>query len=102
AYAVPYRALSRRSPAFLLQVARNIIGSALPLTVSRYASPELLTKVTDLTSAERFDCIVCDSVVSAIHVPDIHRAIIFQRNVETTIFERYVQHARTPIHRGFF
>jgi glycosyltransferase involved in cell wall biosynthesis len=102
AYAVPHPVISRRSPAFLLQLARNIFGSSLPLAVSRYASPELLRKVMELEAEERFDCIVCDFVASGVHIPDITRAVIFQHNVETTIFERHAQHAATPLHRWFF
>jgi glycosyltransferase involved in cell wall biosynthesis len=102
AYPVPHRVISRRSPAFLLQLVRNVFGSNLPLAVSRYASSELLRKVTELEAAERFDCIVCDFVASGIHIPDIQRAVIFQHNVETTIFERHAQHAKTPLHQWFF
>ncbi len=102
AYPVPHEAVSRRSPAFLMQLARNVFGSRLPLAVSRYASPELLRKVTELAAEESFDCIVCDFVASGVHIPDIRRAVIFQHNVETTIFERHAQHAKTPVHRWFF
>jgi len=102
AYPVPHPVVSRRSPAFLLQLVRNVFGSNLPLAVSRYASPELLRKVTGLEAGERFDCIVCDFVASGVHIADIKRAVIFQHNVETTIFERHAQHAKTPIHRWFF
>jgi polysaccharide biosynthesis protein PslH len=102
AYPVPHPVISRRSPAFLLQLVRNVFGSSLPLAVSRYASPELLRKVTELEAEGRFDCIVCDFVASGVHIPDIKRAVIFQHNVETTIFERHAQHAKTPLHRWFF
>ena len=102
AYRVPHPVISRRSPAFLLQLAWNLFGSNLPLAVSRYASPELLQKVTALEAAERFDCIVCDFVASGVNIADIKRAVVFQHNVETTIFERHAQHAKTPIHRWFF
>ena len=102
AYPIPHRVISRRSPAFLLQLARNVFGSKLPLAVSRYASSELLRKVTELEATERFDCIVCDFVASGVHLPDIQRAVIFQHNVETTIFERHAQHAKTPLHCWFF
>lgn len=102
AYPVPHPVISRRSPAFLLQLVRNVFGSSLPLAVSRYASPELLQRVTELEAEGRFDCIVCDFVASGVHIPDIKRAVIFQHNVETTIFERHAQHAKTPLHRWFF
>jgi glycosyltransferase involved in cell wall biosynthesis len=102
AYAVPHPVISRHSPAFLLQLASNLFGSSLPLAVSRYTSPELLRKVAALEAAERFDCIVCDFVASGVQIPDIGRAVIFQHNVETTIFERHALHAKTPIHRWFF
>jgi glycosyltransferase involved in cell wall biosynthesis len=102
AYAVPHPVVSRRSPAFAMQLAKNVVGSDLPLAVSRYASSELLRKVTELEAAEHFDCIVCDFVASGVHIPDIRRSVIFQHNVETTIFERHAQHSKTPVHRWFF
>jgi glycosyltransferase involved in cell wall biosynthesis len=102
AYPVPHPVVPRRSPAFLLQLAENIFRSDLPLAVSRYASKELLRTVTDLQAREQFDCIVCDFVASGVHIPDIRRSVIFQHNVETTIFERHAQHAKTPLHRWFF
>lgn len=102
AYSIPHPVVSRRSPAFLLQLASNLFGTSLPLAVSRYASAELLRKVTALEAGEHFDSVVCDFVASAVHIPDISRAVIFQHNVETTIFERHAQHAKTPLHRWFF
>jgi glycosyltransferase involved in cell wall biosynthesis len=35
-------------------------------------------------------------------VPDIADCVLFQHNVETTIFERHARHGRTPLHRWFF
>lgn len=102
AYRAPHRAVSRRSPAFILQLVQNVFGSALPLAVARYASSELLRKVAELEATEQYDCIVCDFVASGINVPDIRQTVIFQHNVETTIFERHAEHAKTPVHRWFF
>ena len=102
AYPIPHAVVSRRSPAFLLQLLSNVFASNLPLAVTRYASPALLRTVNDLVASENYDCIVCDFVASGVNIGDIRRAVIFQHNVETTIFERHAQHARTPLHRWFF
>ncbi|MEO8099696.1 MAG: glycosyltransferase [Acidobacteriota bacterium] len=102
AYPVPHPVVSRRSLSFVPQLLSNIFGSDLPLAVSRYASPALLQKVTEIEAKEHFDCIVCDFVASGVQIPDIKRSVIFQHNVETTIFERHAEHAKTPLHRWFF
>ena len=35
-------------------------------------------------------------------MPTLDGAVLFQHNVETTIFERHAEHAKTPLHRWFF
>lgn len=102
AYRIPHTVIPRGSAPFLLEVLRNVLGSSLPLAVSRYASRELANKVKELDSSIAFDCIVCDFVASGVHIPDVGRAVLFQHNVETTIFERHAEHGRTPLHRWFF
>lgn len=102
AYRVPHKVITRGSAGFLAHVLRNTLTSSLPLAVSRYASQELTSKVTELDARIGFDCIVCDFVASGVHIPDVKRAVLFEHNVETTIFERHAQHAATPLHRWFF
>ena len=102
AYPIPHPVVPRTSPAFLLQVLNHLLFSKLPLAVSRYHSLALQRAVGDLLNRERFDAVVCDFAASGVNMPSLKGAVLFQHNVETTIFERHAEHAKTPIHRWFY
>ena len=100
AYPIPHRAPSHNSPRFWLQAAANA-ASRLPLAVSRYASPLMHRRVSDLIARERFDAIVCDFLFAAPNIPDLTRAILFQHNVEAQIWQRRLEHARGALERKY-
>jgi polysaccharide biosynthesis protein PslH len=102
AYAIPHPVVSRYSPAIALQIASHLTMSDLPLAVTRYESRALREKVRELTARERFDAVVCDFAASGVNMPTLDGAVLFQHNVETTIFERHASHATTPFHRWFY
>lgn len=102
AYAIPHPVVSRHSPAAALQVAHHLAFSDLPLAVTRYKSAALLNTVRELTTRESFDAVICDFAASAVNMPTLAGAVLFQHNVETTIFERHASHATTPLHRWFY
>ena len=102
AFAIPHHVVSRYSPAIALQVARHLAASDLPLAVDRYASVELRATVARLLTTERYDAVVCDFAASGVNMPTLEGAVLFQHNVETTIFERHAAHAKTPFHRWFY
>jgi polysaccharide biosynthesis protein PslH len=102
AYPIAHPVVSRSSPAFALQIAANLTMSDLPLTVTRYESTALRNTVARLTERERFDAVVCDFAASGVNMPTLKGAVLFQHNVETTIFERHASHAATPFHRWFY
>ncbi len=102
AYPIRHPVVSRRSPAFALQVARHLAFSELPLAVERYESAALRQTVGELVAHENFDAVVCDFAASGVNMPSLEGAVLFQHNVETTIFERHAEHAATPLHRKFY
>ena len=102
AYPIAHPVLPRTSPRFALQLLGNLLLTDLPLAVTRYQSAALRAVVTDLLARERFDAVVCDFVASGVNMPSVKGAVLFQHNVETTIFERHAEHATTPIHRAFY
>lgn len=101
-FPVPHHVVPRTSVAFAGQVANHLLRSDLPLAVSRYASAALRAQVADLMARERYDAIVCDFAASGVNMPSLDGVVLFQHNVETTIFERHAQHASTPLHRWFY
>ena len=102
AYPVPHPVVSRRSPKIGLQIAKHLALSDLPLAVTRYESAALRETVRTLLARENFDAVVCDFAASGVNMPTLDGAVLFQHNVETTIFERHAEHAKTPMHRWFY
>lgn len=102
AFPIPHHAVSRYSPGIALQVARHLAFSKLPLAVSRYESATLRATVARLMATEQYDAVVCDFAASGVNMPHLDGAVLFQHNVETTIFERHASHASTSLHRWFF
>lgn len=102
AYPIPHPVVSRYSPAIALQIARHLAMSDLPLAVTRYESAALRETVRQLQARERFDAVVCDFAASGVNMPTLAGAVLFQHNVETTIFERHAEHAKTPFHKWFY
>jgi glycosyltransferase involved in cell wall biosynthesis len=98
AYPVPHVAPPRSSPAFYFQALAGFI-SPLPVAVSRYRSPALRSLLADLIRTEKFDAIVCDFLAGAPNVPQLENAVLFQHNVETTIWNRHTENAPSFLHR---
>lgn len=101
AYPVPHRAPPRRSPSFVLQAMANL-ASPLPLAVSRYRSPAMRRLLADLLHRERFDRLVCDFLFPAPNIPSLAECLLFQHNIETTIWQRHLETAPDPLRRQFF
>lgn len=97
-YPVKHRVPSKTSPAFVLQFTRGAFSS-VPLAVSRFASPAMRDLIADLERRIGFDHIVCDFLAAAPNIPAIERAVLFQHNVETTIWERRESTATNPLHQ---
>jgi glycosyltransferase involved in cell wall biosynthesis len=101
AYAIPHQPPNRKSLRFLLQAARNVF-SALPLAVSRYRSAAMRRKIDELLVIEKYDRIVCDFLFVAPNIRVIERSVLFEHNVETTIWQRHGETATNPFARVFF
>jgi glycosyltransferase involved in cell wall biosynthesis len=100
-YPVKHKTVSRASFAFLAEFASNLFSST-PLAIARYESAELAATVSGLWRSGSYDCLVSDFLTSACNTGAVESCIIFQHNVETTIWERHAQCASTPWLRMFF
>jgi glycosyltransferase involved in cell wall biosynthesis len=83
----------------------QLVGSivnAVPIAVSRYFSKPLKQKVSDLIAAENYDAIVCDFLASAPNLPDLGKCILFEHNVETTIWKRHVEQSQSLAKKFYF
>jgi polysaccharide biosynthesis protein PslH len=97
---VPFRPAAKRSLRFLLDLLRNL-GSPLPYAVARYRSAPLRQQVQQLAGAA--DLIVCDFLFPALNVPDDlpAPAVLFEHNVEATIWQRHVSVPQHPLRRAY-
>jgi len=101
AYPIPHHVPEKTSVAFAGQLVEGLF-SALPVAVSRYRSPEMRRKIEQLTRSEKFDAIVCDFLFPAQNIPELSRCVLFQHNVEATIWKRHVEHASNLPKRLYF
>jgi len=101
AYPVNRPVPARHSPAFFGQLVANLF-SPLPLAVGRFESREMKATIASVSARHDFDAIVCDFLSSAPNIPDLSRAVLFQHNVESRIWERHAEHAPDPLRRAYF
>lgn len=100
-YPVEHRVVSKRSPAFALQLASGLFDT-YPVAGTRYRSEAMREQIGQLLAAENFDAKVCDFLTPSINLSSMDGWVLFQHNVETIIWERHAQTARTPLHRAYF
>lgn len=100
-HAVRYQIAPKRSFRFLAQLAAGVV-SPLPVVVARKRSAEMRRLLSRLIEQERFDCVVCDFLTPSINLPHLERAVLFQHNVESMIWRRYVDNATNPLRRVYF
>ncbi len=97
---VPFRPAAKRSVGFWVDLLRSLF-SPLPYAIARYRSPELRERVQQLAGAA--DLIVCDFLFPSLNVPDglLPPAVLFEHNVEATIWQRYVSVPQHPVRRAY-
>jgi glycosyltransferase involved in cell wall biosynthesis len=100
-FSVEHSAPARGSAGIIPQLAGSIL-SPIPMAVSRYASRELRKEIDALIAAEDYDAIVCDFLAAAPNLSDMRPCVLFQHNVETTIWQRHAEQSRHLVKKLFF
>jgi glycosyltransferase involved in cell wall biosynthesis len=101
AHPIINQVVRRGSLRFAGQVAAGWFSS-LPVAVARYRSEEMRRMIAELRRRERFDSVVCDFLAPAPNVERMEEVVLFQHNVETTIWERHRDHAPDPLRKLYF
>jgi glycosyltransferase involved in cell wall biosynthesis len=101
AYPIAHQVPANFRPGFFRQVCESHF-SKLPMAVLRYRSDALRRLVDSLTQREKFDAIVCDFLFSSPNIPDPGAAILFQHNVESVLWKRHAEYARTFLLKRYF
>src|SRR5579872_5292126 len=80
----------RGSARFYAEVAANLV-SPYPFTIARNYDLAIREKIASLLAAERFDLLICDTIVMARHTVGLSApvSILFQHNVEAQILRRH-------------
>jgi glycosyltransferase involved in cell wall biosynthesis len=100
-FAVEHSVPQRTSLKIYPQLLASVLSST-PIAVSRYESAPLQRIVTDLIAAEHYDAIVCDFLSSAPNLADLNKSVLFQHNVETTIWKRHVEQSKSLAKKFYF
>jgi sugar transferase (PEP-CTERM/EpsH1 system associated) len=95
---VPFRTQPKRSAGFYTELLRNL-ASPLPYAVWKYRSAAMRQAIEAAGRRRGTDVIVCDFLTPSVNMPDRRPcpAVLFQHNVEATIWERHAQVASNPV-----
>lgn len=97
---VRFTIAGKSSPRFYGQLAQGLL-SAMPVVVARKESPAMRREIDRLLGAYKFDSVVCDFLTPAVNFRSLRDVVLFQHNVETTIWDRRAENVRGAI-EGWF
>ena len=100
AYPIRHHLPDKASLAFIAQVLKGLF-SPVPAAIYRYESEDMKRTVDRLINTERFDRVVCDFLIPSINISRMDRAILFQHNVESIIWQRRAEHEGGSLARLF-
>jgi len=95
AYPIDHYVPEKNTVAFAGQLLKGLV-SPLPVAVGRYQSEKMKRQIENLSRQEKFDCVVCDFLFPTPNIPDLASCVLFQHNVEASIWQRHVENVRTP------
>ncbi len=100
AYPIRHSVPAHGSIRFAGQLLHGLV-SPVPVAVQRYKSERMKRQIERLLAAERFDSLVCDFLFPAPNIPDVSRCVLFQHNVESIIWQRHVEQAKSASKRAY-
>ena len=100
-FEISHQPSPRSSIKILPDLLRSLV-SPIPLAVLRYTSAAMQTLIRELLASEQYDSVVCDFLACAPNLPEMAHAVLFQHNVETTIWQRHAEQAASWPRKAFF
>jgi len=101
AYPIAHHVPSHQSLGFAWQLVQGLISS-LPVAVARFRSAAMRRTLDRLLETEHFDTVVCDFPIPAVNLRRPQKYILFQHNVETIIWRRHAETAKSRLRRAYF
>jgi sugar transferase (PEP-CTERM/EpsH1 system associated) len=97
---VPFHPAKKFGARFFLELAGNVLSS-LPYAIARYRSDVMRAQIERL--APGADLVVCDFLAPSQNVPSNLgvTTVLFQHNVEATIWQRHASVAKDPVRRAY-
>ena len=87
---IPHLTRAKFSAGFYAELALNM-ASSLPYAIRKYKSEAMTRAITEATSKDFFDVVICDFLAPAVNLPrDLQTPVVlFQHNVEAEIWRRH-------------
>jgi sugar transferase (PEP-CTERM/EpsH1 system associated) len=100
---VPWAETAKGTAAFYAELGVNL-ASRLPYVVAKHSSRRMREVLAALEGDERFDALICDFLFPAINTFHLRTRprVLFQHNLETRIWERYVATETARLRRSYF
>lgn len=103
----PHRFAPRGSLRFSAGVMANCVTGKVPYMAKKYRSKRAHEWLEKTLRETRYDLVVCDYLVSLVHVMDLRvpqmpPVLVFQHNVESLIWQRHAAAAGNPVKRMIF
>jgi glycosyltransferase involved in cell wall biosynthesis len=76
--------------------------SPLPVAINRWRSVAMKREIERLQRTEQYDAVVCDFLFPAPNIPDLSKAVLFQHNVEATLWRRQAEQASNFVKKLYF
>ena len=65
-------------------------------------TPAMTEQIRLVRQQRQFDSVVCDFLAPAANFGTLAGCVLFQHNVETSLWRRHAEHARDPLRRAYF
>ncbi len=80
------------------------LPSRAPYAVTKFTSVEVQRYIAALLSGGRFDIAVCDFLAASLNFPSVLETptVLFQHNVESSLWQRQARHEPNPIKQTMF
>jgi glycosyltransferase involved in cell wall biosynthesis len=101
--AVPRRERQKTGPHFYLDLVLNM-ASSLPYAIQKYRSTAMRRTIERELRLGDYEIVICDFLASSINLPPASRrpSVLFQHNVESTIWRRHFETQTNSAKRAFF
>ena len=99
---VPHSTREKFSTGFYAELAVNM-ASPLPYAIRKYKSEQMTKAITEATSKDHFDVVICDFLAPAVNLPrDLETPVVlFQHNVEASIWQRHYEVQKNAVKKRY-